>query len=81
MQLVIDVTGRVRAVYDEQIDLAALGHPSIRRASHVEPSADGRWHADLAPVHGPLLGPFERRSQALEAEGAWLAEHWLVRQP
>jgi hypothetical protein len=78
MQLVIDVTGRVRAVYDEQIDLAALGRPSIDRASLVEPNADGRWHADLSPCGGPVLGPFDLRSQALEAERAWLEEHWLI---
>jgi hypothetical protein len=26
----------------------------------------------------PLLGPFPNRSEALAAEVAWLAEHWLV---
>ena len=39
-----------------------------RRASHVEPDADGRWWADLSPVAGPRLGPFEVRSAALDAE-------------
>ena len=61
------------------IDLAALGAPRITRASHVEPDESGRWLADLAPVGGPVLGPFERRSEALEAEVAWLEANWLLR--
>jgi hypothetical protein len=55
-----------------------LGRLSIARGSHVEPTADGRWTADLSPAGGPLLGPFERRSQALAAEVAWLETHWLT---
>ena len=78
MHLVIEPGGRVRAVYDELIDLAALGRPAIARASRVEPTVDGFWTADLAPVGGPVLGPFERRSAALEAERAWLEAHWLI---
>ncbi len=62
----------VRCLYDEAIDLAALGRLSITRASHVEPDDAGQWFADLAPVSGPRLGPFDRRSEALEAERAWL---------
>jgi len=78
MQLVIEPTGRVRAIYSEEIDLASLGHPEIFRASHVEPGRDGRWHADLRPILGPVLGPFAHRSEALAAEVAWLERHWLL---
>ena len=77
MDLVIDPAGRVRCLYGEAIDLSALGPLSVRRASHVEPDVDGRWWADLRPVNGPRLGPFDRRSQALAAEGLWLQAHWL----
>ena len=77
MQLVVDPQGAVHCVYGEAIDLATLGRLSIRRASRVEPDADGKWWAELAPVGGPTLGPFPRRGQALEAERAWLEEHWL----
>ena len=45
----------------------------------VEPTADGRWIADLWPVDGPPLGPFPSRSQALSAEHNWLTQHWLLR--
>ena len=65
MNLIIESDGRVRGVYSEVIDLAALGPARITRASHVEPDDQGRWLADLSPVRGPVLGPFERRSEAL----------------
>lgn len=78
MELVIQSGGVVRALYDETIELAALGPLEIRRASHVEPTADGRWTADLSPVDGPLLGPFDQRTAALAAEQAWLAARWLT---
>jgi hypothetical protein len=80
MDLVITPTGRVRAIYGEDLDLAALGPPVITRASRVEPDPLGRWHADLRPVGGPVLGPFALRSQALAAEMSWLEAHWLVPQ-
>lgn len=72
MRLFIAPGGVVRALYDEAIDLACLGSLSIARASHVEPTADGWWTADLRPVNGPILGPFTLRSQALDAERTWL---------
>jgi hypothetical protein len=78
MDLVVETNGRVRAIYDEQVDLATIGTLSICRASHVEPDTGGRWHADLSPVSGPVLGPFAVRSEALEAERAWLNQHWLA---
>ena len=78
MQLVILPSGAVRCIYAEEIDLATLGSPAITRASHVEPTSDGRWLADLSPVDGPNLGPFLLRSQALAAEASWLEAHWLV---
>lgn len=77
MQLIVDTHGQVRCIYGEEIDLAALGVLSIRRASHVEPDADGRWWADLEPVGGPKRGPFAVRSEALAAEREWL-ELWLA---
>ena len=78
MQLRVDPRGQVTCLYSEVIDLASLGSLSIRRASHVEPNAQGRWLADLSPVAGPVLGPFDKRSQALQAEVSWLEAHWLA---
>ena len=77
MQLAIAPGGVVRCVYSEVIDLSTLGSPTISRASHVEPDQHGRWLADLSPVHGPVLGPFQNRSDALRAEQDWLEVHWL----
>ena len=73
MELIIDAVGDVKCIYDEAIDLAALGQLHITRASHVEPDEHGQWWADMAPVSGSKLGPFEKRSEALAAE-----RHWLV---
>jgi hypothetical protein len=78
MKLVIDSKGLVRCVYGETLELASLGSIVLQRASHVEPNSAGGWTADLMPVHGPVLGPFDRRSKALAAERAWLEEHWLL---
>jgi hypothetical protein len=77
MQLIVELGGVVRCIYDEVIDLATLGNPAITRASHVEPDQQGRWWADMGPVGGPVLGPFDRRSEALEAEKGWLKRNWL----
>ena len=76
MKLFIAPGGAIRCLYSEAIDLTHLGRPAIGRASHVEPDEEGRWHADLAPVGGPKLGPFACRSQALAAEEAWLEDRW-----
>ena len=77
MQILIGPGGTLRCVYDEAIDLTALGTLAIARGSHVEPDDSGRWTADLSPVAGPTLGPFACRSEALAAERQWLEEHWL----
>ena len=78
MDLLIETSGAVRCVFGEVIDLGQLGQLSIRRGSHVEPTPDGQWTADLAPVNGPLLGPFPTRTSALNTEVSWLQEHWLL---
>ncbi len=78
MQLLIDSGGLIRCLYAEAIDLAALGPLVIRRASFVEPDGEGLWWADLGPVQGPKLGPFARRSEALDAEQTWLETHWFL---
>jgi hypothetical protein len=77
VELLIERSGGVRCVYGEDIDLGQLGRLSIQRGSHVEPTADGQWTADLSPVNGPQLGPFSTRTEAVSAEVAWLQEHWL----
>ena len=45
MTLLIDPTGEITTIYQEVLDLAALGSQRIERASHVEPDAHGLWWA------------------------------------
>jgi hypothetical protein len=78
VNLIFERDGQVRVVYGEEIALDALGRLKVERASHVEPDEQGRWMADLSPVGGPLLGPYDRRSEALEAEVEWLEANWLT---
>ena len=78
MDLIIAPGGNIRCLYGEAIDLARLGPVTIRRASFVEPTADGHWTARLWPLSGPELGPFATRSEALAAEAAWLKSNWLA---
>lgn len=82
VELSIRVDGSVRTIYSDDLDLASLGvalgsAPTISRASHVEPTVDGLWTADMGPSDGPVLGPFAKRNEALAAEVAWLRENSL----
>ncbi len=60
MQLRVEPDGTVRCLYAEMIELSVIGPLSIRRASHVEPDAAGKWWADLSPVRRP--DPWARSS-------------------
>ena len=73
MELVVDVGGGVKCIYDETLDLRELGRLTITRASHVEPDTEGNWSADMGPSGGPVLGTYGSRSEALAAERGWLA--------
>jgi len=77
MNLIVQPDGTVECLYDETLDLTGLGRFKIVRASHVEPTPNGQWTADLSPVDGPVLGPFRTRGEALQAERIWLEEHRL----
>lgn len=37
-----------------------------------------KWQADLSPVNGPVLGPFDSRVDAIEAEIEWLNKNFLA---
>lgn len=75
LPLEITAAGEIHALYHDQIPWNTLGACAIRRASHVEPTPEGEWIADLSPVHGPSLGPFSTRGDALQAEQEWLTRH------
>lgn len=75
--LVICSNGNVRMIYSELMSPHSLGSVTIHRGSHVEPDPHGFWYVDLAPCEGPILGPFNLRSDAIDAEVEWLAKNWL----
>jgi hypothetical protein len=81
MELLVDVGGDVRCIYDEALDLREIGKLQISRASHVEPDAEGFWWADMGPSGGPVLGPYGSRTEALGAERGWLAKQRYPNRP
>lgn len=81
MQFRIAPNGRIKMIYSDQfLSLLNEGVASVSRASHVEPCHTGGWTANLAPVCGPILGPFTLRSEALAAEIKWLTENIIERE-
>lgn len=76
--ITVKPNGQVMFMYSDDLrSLLTIGASTIRRASHVEPTDDGHWTADMQPSGGPLLGPFEERAEALRAEVEWIQEHIL----
>ena len=74
----IDTQGNLQFIWNDKLrPLFDAGAGVIRRASNVEPTEDGRWQADLAPVGGPKLEPTLDRADALSSEVAWLEENLL----
>lgn len=71
----------IQGVYTDAFNFQGVCGPdkSIRRASHVEPTSDGQWTADMSPSLGPVLGPFPTRGEALAQEKAWLERELSVR--
>ena len=70
------------AIYDDDLVKLFEGMSmKIKRASHVEPiEIDGMvtWQADMGPVGGPILSPFNTRQEALAAEHKWLEANILA---
>lgn len=78
--LVVRPDGTVEFIYaDALAPVLEGGDFAIRRASHVEPTQDGRWQADMAPVGGPRLDATLTRTAALAMEVHWIEENWLLR--
>lgn len=59
-----------------------MAHKAAKRLNGLSPVGGLRqelpsdiWWADLLPSNGPVLGPFNTRTEALDAEVAWLREN------
>ena len=81
-------SGPIQFIYTDALKgLLTLGSAKIDRASHVEPGEPSKgqdplkWWADMAPSGGPVLGPFDTRQAALDAEVVWINQHVLTEAP
>lgn len=78
MRIRINPDGTAVMIYTEDIDITDIGNvQSITRASIVEPTDGNQWAADMRPIGGPVLGAFNKRSEALAAEANWIEENIL----
>lgn len=78
--IAVDENGCLQFIYDDALAFLLRGSDrtaSVKRASHVEPNEQGKWTADMSPVGGPVLGPFDFRQEALTAETDWLMENYI----
>lgn len=76
--ITLDGDDNLQFIYDDELQfLNDLGTTVTKRASHVEPTDDGQWTADMAPSGGGVLGPFATRGEALQAETDWIRANVL----
>lgn len=76
--IVVEPSGTIKLIYEDDLrGLLTNGKAEIKRVSHVEPTIDGRWEADLSPINGPILGPYDTRKEALESEVNYLIANIL----
>lgn len=80
-QIKISPAGKVTQIYEDDDPYQFVGQTTIRRASRVEPTEDGKWEADMSLLgdeHKDVkLGPFDFRTQAIAAEIAYINKHHL----
>jgi hypothetical protein len=70
--------GTVIGLYTDAIDLRVLGHVRAQRASTVEwDDAAQAWRARIMAT-GDVLGPFQRRDEAVDAERRALASRLRI---
>lgn len=80
MTIRIEPDGTIQLLYADRLrPMLSLGKASVQRASHVEPTPDGRWQADLSPVGGPVLPATDLREQSLQHEIVWIEANLLAR--
>jgi hypothetical protein len=73
--------GTVVGLYTDAIDLRTLGHVRADRASAVDwDEAAQAWRARIFAT-GDVLGPFQRRDEAIDAERRVLAARLHILAP
>lgn len=76
VEILIQPDGTIVYIHNDTVasDFKSLGKIQIKRASNVEPTANGEWNVDLSPVGGPesLEQVFDNRTVALAEEVAYL---------
>lgn len=80
MKIKINPDGTINLLYTEDICVEELGKvDSIKRLFHVEPTQDNKWTATVNRDTSEcvMLGPFDKRSEALEAEVTWIEDNIL----
>jgi hypothetical protein len=77
--IVVRPNGLIEFIYDDDLKgfIDQQSEKKLFRASHVEPDDKGNWWADLSPIDGPKLGPFNTRQAALNAEVEWIQKNYL----
>ena len=71
LKLLIEPDGEITAIYSDVLaPLISEGRAEISRASNVEPDPRGGWTATMRD--GALIGPFNLRQTALDAEVDYL---------
>lgn len=75
------VTTRRASHVESTADLSPQARETIARQRNLPATYDldvffaERWWADMTPVNGPVLGPYDTREKALDDEKVWLEEH------
>ena len=71
IRIKVNTEGEITFIYrDDLRGLLREGEASIRRVSNVEPDENGDWIASMSD--GTTIGPFTLRTDALNAEVAYL---------
>lgn len=64
--------GSLLFIYEDEHPCLDLGRALTQRASHVEPTEDGMWQADMGPIGGPKLNKTVAREASLLSEMIWI---------
>ena len=78
IELLIDLSGDVRCLYTEVIDLSQLGELHVERASHVEFDDENQTWTVRLPNNGKVIGTgFKSRRDAINHEVEHLNKFYL----